>query len=155
MVLYIRRQVELGEQASEEQKRIQANTLEAQIAPHFLYNALDMINWKAIENEQYEISEMLGMLGDILRYSVKNIDDMTTLRMEFQWLEHYVWLGNVELSRKTKLKLQVPEELMELQIHKLLLQPFIDPSSVVFDGDMDLTACQTDSYHQYIIASFI
>ena len=102
MVLYIRRQVELGEQASEEQKRAQANTLEAQIAPHFLYNALDMINWKAIENEQYEISEMLGMLGDILRYSVKNIDDMTTLRMEFQWLEHYVWLGNVELSRKNQ-----------------------------------------------------
>ena len=67
-----------------------------------------------------------GMLGDILRYSVKNIDDMTTLRTEFQWLEHYVWLGNVELSRKTKLKLQVPEELMELQIHKLLLQPFIE-----------------------------
>lgn len=126
MVFHIRKQVELGERASEEQKRAQANTLEAQIAPHFLYNALDMINWKAIENEQYEISEMLGMLGDILRYSVKNIDDMTTLRTEFQWLEHYVWLGNVELSRKTKLKLQVPEELMELQIHKLLLQPFIE-----------------------------
>lgn len=126
MVLHIRKQVELGERTSEEQKRAQANTLEAQIAPHFLYNALDMINWKAIENEQYEISEMLGMLGDILRYSVKNIDDMTTLRTEFQWLEHYVWLGNVELSRKTKLKLQVPEELMELQIHKLLLQPFIE-----------------------------
>ena len=126
MVLHIRKQVELGERASEEQKRAQANTLEAQIAPHFLYNALDMINWKAIENEQYEISEMLGMLGNILRYSVKNIDDMTTLRTEFQWLEHYVWLGNVELSRKTKLKLQVPEELMELQIHKLLLQPFIE-----------------------------
>ena len=126
MVIYIRSQVELGQEASKEQKRVQATTLEAQIAPHFLYNALDMINWKAIENEQYEISEMLGMLGDILRYSVKNIDDMTTLRTEFQWLEHYVWLGNVELSRKTKLKLQVPEELMELQIHKLLLQPFIE-----------------------------
>ena len=126
MVIYIRSQVELGQEASKEQKRAQATTLEAQIAPHFLYNALDMINWKAIENEQYEISEMLGMLGDILRYSVKNIDDMTTLRTEFQWLEHYVWLGNVELSRKTKLKLQVPEELMELQIHKLLLQPFIE-----------------------------
>ena len=126
MVIYIRSQVELGQKASKEQKRAQATTLEAQIAPHFLYNALDMINWKAIENEQYEISEMLGILGDILRYSVKNIDDMTTLRTEFQWLEHYVWLGNVELSRKTKLKLQVPEELMELQIHKLLLQPFIE-----------------------------
>ena len=126
MIIYIQRQVELGKQATQERKRVQATTLEAQIAPHFLYNALDMINWKAIENEQYEISEMLGILGDILRYSVKNIDDMTTLRTEFQWLEHYVWLGNVELSRKTKLKLEVPEELMELRIHKLLLQPFIE-----------------------------
>lgn len=126
MIIYIQSQVEREKQASQEQKRVQATTLEAQIAPHFLYNALDMINWKAIENEQYEISEMLGALGDILRYSVKNMDDMTTLRTEFQWLEHYIWLGNVELSRKTKLKLEVPEELMELRIHKLLLQPFIE-----------------------------
>lgn len=126
MIIYIQSQVEREKQVSQEQKRVQATTLEAQIAPHFLYNALDMINWKAIENEQYEISEMLGILGDILRYSVKNIDDMTTLRTEFQWLEHYIWLGNVELSRKTKLKLEVPEELMELRIHKLLLQPFIE-----------------------------
>lgn len=126
MIICIESQIKQGKQESQEQRRAAATTLEAQIAPHFLYNALDMINWKAIENEQYDISEMLGILGDILRYSVKNIDDMTTLRTEFKWLENYIWLGNAELSRKTRLKLEVPEELMELKIHKLLLQPFIE-----------------------------
>lgn len=126
MIICIESQIKQGKQASQEQRRAAATTLEAQIAPHFLYNALDMINWKAIENEQYDISEMLGILGDILRYSVKNIDDMTTLRTEFKWLENYIWLGNAELNKKTKLKLKVPEELMELKIHKLLLQPFVE-----------------------------
>lgn len=126
MIICIESQIKQGKQAAQEQRRIAATTLEAQIAPHFLYNALDMINWKAIENEQYDISEMLGILGDILRYSVKDIDDMTTLRTEFKWLENYIWLGNAEQSKKTKFKLEVPEEMMELRIHKLLLQPFVE-----------------------------
>ncbi|MFR9062957.1 MAG: sensor histidine kinase [[Clostridium] scindens] len=33
--------------------------MEAQIDPHFLYNTLDTINWKAIELGEFEISEML------------------------------------------------------------------------------------------------
>lgn len=126
MIICIESRIRQEKQESQEQQRAAATILEAQIAPHFLYNALDMINWKAIENEQYDISEMLGALGDILRYSVKNIDGMTTLRTEFNWLENYIRLGNAEMSRKTKLKLKVPEELMELKIHKLLLQPFIE-----------------------------
>lgn len=126
MIICIESRIRQEKQESQEQQRAAATILEAQIAPHFLYNALDMINWKAIENEQYDISEMLGALGDILRYSVKNIDGMTTLRTEFNWLENYIRLGNAEMSRKTKLKLEVPEELMELKIHKLLLQPFVE-----------------------------
>ena len=54
-------------QAALEQKNAEISALEAQIDPHFLYNTLDTINWKAIEKEEYEISEMVGDLGDILR----------------------------------------------------------------------------------------
>ena len=59
-------------QAALEQKNAEISALEAQIDPHFLYNTLDTINWKAIEKEEYEISEMVGDLGDILRYAIKN-----------------------------------------------------------------------------------
>ncbi len=126
MVVQIESQVEEGKRASLKQKYAEMSALEAQITPHFLYNTLDMINWKAIEDEQYEISEMLGLLGDILRYISKNTGGMTTLRTEFEWLDHYIRLQNVELDRRTKLELEVPEEMMEVEIHKLLLQPFIE-----------------------------
>ena len=126
MVVQIESQVEEGKRASLKQKYAEVSALEAQITPHFLYNTLDMINWKAIEDEQYEISEMLGLLGDILRYISKNTGGMTTLRTEFEWLDHYIRLQNVELDRRTKLELEVPEEMMEVEIHKLLLQPFIE-----------------------------
>ena len=61
------------------------SALEAQIDPHFLYNILDTINWKAIENEQYEISELLVSLADILRYAIKNPGEET--KLYFQGVE--------------------------------------------------------------------
>ena len=62
-----------------EQKNAEISALEAQIDPHFLYNILDTINWKAIENEQYEISEMLVALADILRYAINDAGEFTTI----------------------------------------------------------------------------
>lgn len=109
-----------------EQKNAELSALEAQIDPHFLYNTLDTINWKAIENEQYDISRMVGALADILRYSVKNAGGVTTIRQEMGWLEHYAMLQSAKLGRPLIIEKQVPEELMGYSIHKLLLQPFVE-----------------------------
>ena len=75
-----------------EQKNAEISALEAQIDPHFLYNILDTINWKAIENEQYEISEMLVALADILRYAINDAGEFTTIDAEKGWLEKYILL---------------------------------------------------------------
>jgi two-component system, sensor histidine kinase YesM len=69
-------------QALLEQKNAELSALEAQIDPHFLYNTLDSINWKAIENEQYDISSMLVALANILRYTVDNAGGTSTLAQE-------------------------------------------------------------------------
>ena len=86
-----------------EQKNAELSALEAQIDPHFLYNTLDTINWKAIENEQYDISGMVGALADILRYTVKNAGGTTTVSKELGWLRHYCCLlyTSVELPVQT------------------------------------------------------
>ena len=72
MVAHLEMLIAKVKQAVLDQKNAELSALEAQIDPHFLYNTLDTINWKAIENEQYEISGMVGALADILRYTVKN-----------------------------------------------------------------------------------
>lgn len=113
-------------QAVLEQKNAEISALEAQIDPHFLYNTLDTINWKAIEREEYEISEMVGALADILRYAVKNAGEETTVERELRWLEQYILLQGAKLGRELTVEVNVPEELKEKQLHKLLLQPFVE-----------------------------
>lgn len=41
--------------------------LQAQINPHFLYNSLSMINWKALEAEQEDISRITLSLSTFYR----------------------------------------------------------------------------------------
>ena len=126
MVVHIDSLIGQVKEAVVEQKNAELSALEAQIDPHFLYNTLDTINWKAIENEQYDISEMVGALADILRYTVKNAGGTTTIRQEMGWLEHYCMLQGAKLGKPLHIVKRVPEELMGYQIHKLLLQPFVE-----------------------------
>ncbi len=89
--------------AAEEQKNAEISALEAQIDPHFLYNTLDTINWKAIAREEYEISEMVGDLGDILRYAIKNAGGVTTLGEEIAWLKKYTRLQQEKLGKEIQI----------------------------------------------------
>ena len=100
--------------------------LEAQIDPHFLYNTLDTINWKAIENEQYEISGMVGALADILRYTVKNAGGTASISEEIAWLKQYIMLQSAKFGKRLDVKIYMPEDVKECRIHKLLLQPFVE-----------------------------
>ena len=109
-----------------EQKNAEISALEAQIDPHFLYNTLDTINWKAIESEQYEISDMLGALADILRYAVKNPGEETAIEAELVWLKQYILLWQAKLGEAIELQAEVEPELEDRPIHKLLMQPFIE-----------------------------
>lgn len=113
-------------QAVLEQKNAEISALEAQIDPHFLYNTLDTINWKAIDKEEYEISEMLGALANILRYSVKNAGEETTIEREIGWLEEYILLQSSRLGREVILEKEMQPDILGCMIHKLLLQPFVE-----------------------------
>ena len=108
------------------QRQAEIRALEAQINPHFLYNTLDAINWIAIENEQYQISEMLSNLGSLLRYSVSNIDMVVLVRAEVEWLERYLFLQKKRFSDRFDYTVDIPEEVLDLPIHTMLLQPLIE-----------------------------
>ena len=111
-----------------EQKNAEIAALEAQIDPHFLYNTLDTINWKAIEHEDYEVSDMVGALADILRYTIKNPNAVCSIEQEIYWLERYIFFQKAKLGKELKILYDVPEELKGYEIHKLILQPFVENS---------------------------
>lgn len=126
MVAHLEMLIAKVKQAVLDQKNAELSALEAQIDPHFLYNTLDTINWKAIENEQYEISGMVGALADIPRYTVKNAGGTASISEEIAWLKQYIMLQSAKFGKRLDVKIYMPEDVKECRIHKLLLQPFVE-----------------------------
>lgn len=110
----------------EKQKNAEITALEAQINPHFLYNTLDTINWIAIDKDEYEISNMIATLARILRYGISDSNGIVKIRDEIDWLKQYIFLQQTKLKNSFECYIDVEPELMNLSIHKLLLQPFVE-----------------------------
>lgn len=113
-------------QSTERQKNAEITALEAQINPHFLYNTLDMINWIAIDREEYEISNTVSALAQILRYGITNSNQAVPLKEEADWLKKYIFLQQTRLRNQFECRINLEPELLEFPIHKMLLQPFIE-----------------------------
>lgn len=110
----------------ETQKNAEIAALEAQINPHFLYNTLDTINWMAIDKDEYEISNMIATLANILRYGISDSNGIVKIRDEVEWLKQYIFLQQTKLKNSFDCHINVEPEIMGFSIHKLLLQPFIE-----------------------------
>lgn len=112
--------------ALEKQKDAEIALLEAQINPHFLYNILDTINWMAIDDQEYEISNAISSLAAILRYGIAKNKQVVPVREEVQWLKKYIYLEQVRTVNAFHCEIVVSPEAEGAGIHKLLLQPFIE-----------------------------
>lgn len=120
-----RKNIEI-EEAVNRRKDAEIKALEAQINPHFLYNTLDSINWRAIEHNEEEISDMLGALGSLLRYSVSNIDKVVVLQAEIKWLEKYIFLQRERFNYSFECQYEIQEEALDFPVYKMMLQPIIE-----------------------------
>ena len=89
MVGNLRELVEQVKNITKKQKEAEIKALEAQINPHFLYNILDTINWKAIEKDEYEISNMINALAKILRYAIQDSNKTVAVKDELEWVNLY------------------------------------------------------------------
>jgi two-component system, sensor histidine kinase YesM len=115
---------------SEKHKTAEINYLETQINPHFLYNTLDSINWMAIEQEEYEISEMLSNLAQILRYGVDKSSCMVTISEDVYWLKKYIRLQGIRYKYSFQWEIDLDAKAENILIHKMIIQPFVENALV-------------------------
>lgn len=118
--------VEKEQELSRQKQNAEITALEAQINPHFLYNILDTINWIAIGKKEFEISRAIGALAAIMRYGIDNSNGIVTIRDEYEWLKQYLLLQQTRLKEGFESRISIQPETMEVRVHKLLIQPFIE-----------------------------
>lgn len=122
--------VEKEKRLDRQKKDAEIMALEAQLNPHFLYNTLDTINWIAIGRKEFEISRAITALAVILRYGIDDSNGIVTIREEYEWLRQYLFLQQTRLKDEFEINIHIPPELMELKVHKLLFQPFVENSFI-------------------------
>lgn len=99
--------------------------LEAEINPHFLYNALQAISTKALKNDRYDIADMIDSLAMTLRYSISG-KDVVFAREELKHIERYLGLQKARFGNRLQVAYDWDESLMELQLPKLSIQTLVE-----------------------------
>lgn len=113
-------------------RQLELEFLQAEINPHFLYNTLTSIRFMVEMGENEGAQAMLLALGRLLQRTIGNSDELITLREELAILKDYVLIQQVRYSDKFELELEFPEESLEFQIPKLILQPMVE--NAIFHG---------------------
>jgi two-component system, sensor histidine kinase YesM len=126
MLEKLEKSIQNEKEANAKERNAEIKALEAQINPHFLYNTLDTINWMAIDNNQFDISNAINSLAYILRYGIDNSNAIVTVREELEWLKKYIFLQQTRLKNTFKCSIKVTKNIEGFKIHKLLFQPFIE-----------------------------
>lgn len=111
-------------------KNSELKALQAQINPHFLYNTLDLLHWLAEDYGADEISEIVSLLSSFYKLSLSKGVDVISVKDAIQQIEVYVKLQNFRFGDSIKLEIQLSQEIYELSILKLLLQPIVENSII-------------------------
>ncbi len=107
-------------------KTAEYNALQAQINPHFLYNTLELIKWKAMENDAPEIVQLSYDLAKFYQLSLSNGHSMIPLQSELDLILRYLEIQNFRFSQEIQIVSDIPKECLPLLIPKLTLQPLIE-----------------------------
>lgn len=108
------------------QKEYEMKALQAQINPHFLYNTLSLINWKALEAEQADISRVTLRLSSFYRTALNKGKNILKIRDEINNVRAYIDIQLMMHDNDFDVEVQVEEDIMEYETINLILQPLIE-----------------------------
>jgi two-component system sensor histidine kinase YesM len=111
--------------------------LQSQINPHFFYNCLFFIVSMSRLGENKAVEAMATNLGDYYRYTTRVEKQTSTLREELGLVQNYLTIQ--QLRQQINFEIVIPQEMLELPVPRLLLQPLVENAIIhglePLDGD--------------------
>ena len=102
------------------------NALMGQINPHFFYNTLSLINWKAIEADAQDISKITLALSTFYRTSLNKGKNVMSLSDELRNMRSYLDIQLMMHDYEFDVEFDVDESIGQYQSLNLMLQPLIE-----------------------------
>lgn len=110
------------------QLQAQFDTLQAQVNPHFLYNVLNVISNRGMEDGDEKICDICGNLAAMLRYSTSTVERYATVEQELDYLRQYVYLLKSRFEERLEVEITCEESIRRKIIPKIVLQQLVENS---------------------------
>jgi two-component system, LytTR family, sensor kinase len=117
---------QLGAAALEaELTRSKLETLQSQLRPHFLFNALNAVS-VLMADDPSKAKRMLVRLSSLLRRSLDERAHEISLRHELGFLDDYLAIQRMRFGERLEVSIVVGDEAFDARIPVLLLQPLVE-----------------------------
>lgn len=102
------------------------NKLISQINPHFLYNTLSFIRWRAEKKADIETSYMVSALARFYRTTLNQGRQMATIEAEIQHIKAYLDLQLIMNDGRFEVDYHIHDEVLHTEVIHFILQPIVE-----------------------------
>ncbi|WP_051656562.1 sensor histidine kinase [Butyrivibrio sp. AE3004] len=144
----LKTQIDENRELAENVAFAQVKRLESQFDPHFLFNTLDNIRFMA-KIDADAADKMIVSLSGLLRYSIRETKEEVTIREDLDNLQYYLNILQIRFNKRFAYDINVPEDIRDLLIPKLLIQPLLENAVKYGFGEKEKLTVNINGYqHQ-------
>ncbi|WP_152393842.1 sensor histidine kinase [Paenibacillus guangzhouensis] len=110
----------------QEVRRKELQRLQAQMNPHFLYNTLSSVNWKALQSRSYEISHIVTSLSKYYRTALNKGDNFIAVQSELDNVKSYLDIMHITHDARFDVIYDMDEEVQRFYTINMILQPLVE-----------------------------
>ncbi|MDQ0113894.1 cache domain-containing sensor histidine kinase [Paenibacillus harenae] len=113
-------------QAKLKEREQSFKALQAQINPHFIYNSLSLLRWRAMDLQDETQLRTIDALTAFYRLALDNKINVTQIKGELDHVRAYLDIQEMRYPGRVTTQWHIDPELLELYTIKLLLQPIVE-----------------------------
>lgn len=105
---------------------LEAKNMSLVINPHFLFNTLNSIARIAYFEKSHTTEELIYCLSDLLRYNLKQDDELHTIGAEMDNIEKYLYIQKVRFKNRLEYEIDIPDPIKPHRIPNMIIQPIVE-----------------------------
>ena len=105
---------------------LEAKNISLVINPHFLFNTLNSIGRIAYFEKSHTTEELIYCLSDLLRYNLKQDDELHTIGAEMDNIEKYLYIQKMRYKNRLEYEIEIADHIKAFRIPNMIIQPIVE-----------------------------
>lgn len=105
---------------------LEAKNMSLVVNPHFLFNTLNCIARIAYFENSHTTEELIYCLSDLLRYNLKQDNQLHTIGTEIDNIKKYLYIQKVRFKNRLEYNIDIPEKIKSYRIPNMIIQPIVE-----------------------------